>query len=325
MPAATPVQLEDLPKSAIVCDDGRNYSQFRLSLSPRWLVVARDLVLGYVMLAASAGLVVTSIEAAPAWRLAWIVGGAVLLGFSMAYIQLFLHEAAHFNLWPGRRVNDLIANLLIGIWVATDIGEYRRIHWDHHRFLGLPGDTERSYFSSLDARFLLESLFLVSAIRVLLHRRSRIARNTRVGAGKLTPGLRMSAAAVIVHSAVLAICIWLAQPGLAAAWLAGNLLFYPLFGALRQLLEHRDSKASAAIDYSTVPHGKSTRSFKAGPFGTFFGGAGFRLHDIHHFDPELSYTNLPAVDSFLRGCDVAMPLRSARKSYAAVAAELWRR
>lgn len=324
MTAARQPQLEDVARSAIMDDAGRSYADFRSTLKPRWPVVARDFLFGYAMLAVSAGLVVIGSDVVEAWRVLWVLAGAVMIGFWMAYIQLYLHEAAHFNLWPDRRVNDRLANLLVGVWVATEIREYRQIHWDHHRFLGLPEDTERSYFSALNARFLLESLFLVAAIRVILHRRGKVAQKSRTPAAGMPPGIWMPAAAAAAHTAVLALCVWQRQFELAAAWLIGNLMFYPLFGALRQLLEHRDEDASPAIDYATVPHGKTTRSFKAGPIGTFFGGAGFRLHDIHHFDPELSYTNLPAADAFLRRCHNAKRARSESRTYGRVAVALWR-
>lgn len=318
-------QLEDVAKSAIVDDAGCPYAEFRSTLKPRWPVVVRDFLLGYAMLSLSAVLVVIVTDRLEVWRILWVLAGAVMIGFWMAYIQLYLHEAAHFNLWPDRRINDRLANMLVGIWVAADIREYRQIHWDHHRFLGETMDTERSYFSGLNARFLLESLFLISAIRVILHRRSKVAQKSRSSATGLSPGVRMLAASLAAHLIVLGLCVWLRQFELAAAWLIGNLMFYPLFGALRQLLEHRDTNASSTVDYSTVPHGKTTRSFKAGPVGTFFGGAGFRLHDIHHFDPELSYTNLRAVDDFLGRCGNARQARSEPRSYGRVAIELWQR
>jgi fatty acid desaturase len=318
-------QLEDIAKSGLVDAAGLTYAGFRSSLRPAWPIVARDFVFGYVMLAASAALVVVAAGSFASLRVLWVAIGALLIGFWMAYIQLFLHEAAHFNLWPERRWNDRLANLLIGVWVATDIREYRRIHWDHHRFLGQPCDTERSYFSALGWRFLLESLFLVSAIRVIVFRRRKIQGRPAAVSPAAVSGNPMLAAAALAHALVLAACVWLGQIQLALVWLAGNLMVYPLFGALRQLLEHRDTAASAGVDYSTEPHGKLTRSFKAGPFGSFFGGAGFRWHDIHHFDPELSYTNLAQVDAFLQGCKAARGARCERKSYARVARELWRR
>lgn len=319
------LQLEDVPRSALVDGEGRSYAQFRGGLKPRWPVVARDFLIAYGMLAASGALVVIAVREAPELRLLWIASGALLIGFWMAYLQLFLHEAAHFNLWPGRRGNDRLANWLVGAWVGTDIGEYRQIHWDHHRLLGEPTDTERSYFQALNTRFLLESLLLVAALRVIVLRRGKLAGKARAAQPAGERGTRMLAAAAILHGGIVALAAWQGQYELAAAWAIGNLMVYPLFGALRQLLEHRDGGASRKLDYAVVPHGKTTRSFRPGLVGRFFGGAGFRLHDIHHFDPELSYTCLPAADVFLGGCPAARAARSERKSYLRVARELWRR
>jgi len=318
-------QLEDIAKSSLVDADGLSYAGFRSTLRPAWPVVARDFVFGYLMLAASAALVVASVESFASLRVLWVAIGSLLIGFWMAYLQLFLHEAAHFNVFPERRWNDLLANVLIAVWVGTDIREYRRIHWDHHRFLGQPDDTERSYFSALNWRFVLESLFFVSAVRVIAQRRAKVQDKAAAARTAGAGGAQMLVIGAAAHLLVLGICVWQRQFELALAWFAGNLMVYPLFGALRQLLEHRDVAASAGVDYSVQPHGKLTRSFKAGPFGSFFGGAGFRWHDIHHFDPELSYTDLARVDAFLQGCDAAKAARSARRSYARVALELWRR
>ena len=316
--------LEDVPKSTLADDRGRSYAEFRATLKPRWWRVAVDLTFGFLMLALVATLVIEGVREAAEWRLPWIAAGALLFGFWMAYIQLFLHEAAHFNLCPSRAVNDLLGNALVGIWVGTDIGQYRRIHWDHHRFLGETSDTERSYFSPLGWRFVLETLFLVAPLKVMLHRRRALTRG-RGAAAPRAAGRYMLVAGVLLHAAIVALCLWQRQYELALAWLIGVFSVYPLFGALRQLLEHRDASASSAIDYSAQAHGKVTRSFKGGPIGSFLGGAGFRFHDIHHFDPELSYTNLAAADEFLQHSVPARAARYQRRSYAGVMRELWQR
>ena len=82
---------------------------------------------------------------------------------------------------------------------------------------------------------------------------------------------------------------------------------FPFFGSLRQLLEHRSAAASRHVDYSVAPHGRMTRMFREGPFGSTFGAAGFTRHLLHHWDPSVSYTNLAEVEVFLRGCAAARP------------------
>ena len=107
-----------------------------------------------------------------------------LIGFAIAYLQLFLHEAAHWNLHPSRKVNDLLTDLFVSGPVAMDVARYRPIHFDHHRFLGSPDDTEISYFDPLNIRFLVESLLGIKALRVLRHRAEVQAVNNEPTTGR---------------------------------------------------------------------------------------------------------------------------------------------
>jgi hypothetical protein len=59
-------------------------------------------------------------------------------------------------------------------FVTTNIESYRKIHWDHHRFLGTTQDTENSYFRPLNNRFIIENLFGIHAIRVILQRSRKL-------------------------------------------------------------------------------------------------------------------------------------------------------
>jgi fatty acid desaturase len=226
----------------------------------------------------------------------------------MAYLQLFLHEAAHFNLAASRAWNDRLANALIGSWVGTRIADYRAIHWQHHRLHGETTDTEHSYFSALNARFLLEGLTGLSALRVILFRRERLrAAPARGGTG---PKLSMLLAALALHGTIIGASATAGRWPLALAWLAGMGVFFPFFGALRQLLEHRAGTASRI-----TPHGRTTRMFHEGPFASTFGAAGFTRHLLHHWDSSVSYTNLAQVETFLSGCAAARPHLADKTTY----------
>lgn len=71
---------------------GVSYLEFRKTLKPRYGRVWRDLAMGYAALIAIC-FAIGFVPFAP-----WIaIGlGAASLGYVLAYIQLFLHEAAHF-------------------------------------------------------------------------------------------------------------------------------------------------------------------------------------------------------------------------------------
>jgi len=241
-----------------------------------------------------------------------VVLAAISFGYWMAYLQLFLHEAAHFNLAPRRVWNDRIANALIASWGGTSIESYRAIHWQHHRFHGETNDTERSYFSALDWRFLLEGMTGLSALRVILFRSARLQdKASTVG----VVNKWMLAVALALHGGIVGLALATGHWQVALAWTGGIGMFFPLFGALRQLLEHRDAAATRSIDYRLTAHGRTTRLFRAGPFASTFGGAGFTRHLLHHWDSSVSYTNLADVEAFLHGCAVARPYLAAKTSY----------
>jgi len=83
------------------------------------------------------------------------------------------------------------------------------------------------------------------------------------------------------------------------AWLLGMFSFFPFFASLRPLLEHRDLNADSKSDYTKNDHGAFTRIFGSDMFSSTFGGAGFNRHLLHHWEPQLSYTNLSQLESFL--------------------------
>jgi fatty acid desaturase len=101
----------------------------------------------------------------------------------------------------------------------------------------------------------------------------------------------------------------------AAAWLLGVAVMFPFFGALRQLLEHRDDKAAASVDYRLTDHGAVTRMFGDGPFASTFGGAGFNRHLLHHWEPTVSYTRLKDLEAFLADTDLKDALAQRTTSY----------
>src|SRR5262245_52827784 len=157
----------DIPfslKATLVDDRGVPYREFRRGLTPRWGMVWFELGGAYLVLAAVvAGLVVWS-PGLPLAVPAAIVGAAVV-GYTMHFINLFFHEAAHHNILPGRARNDLVANLLLGWLFGSSIDLYRKIHFQHHRELGTTMDSENSYFDALRVRYLAEGLVGMKALR----------------------------------------------------------------------------------------------------------------------------------------------------------------
>jgi fatty acid desaturase len=297
---------------------GVRYRDFKRTLTPRYSVAWFQLLCGHLALVLiAAGVVSAEHYLTTGWAVAAAAAGCVLFGYVLAYINLFFHEAAHFLLLPDRTWNDLLSNLLIGVLFGQDIKAYRVIHFDHHRHLGTPEDTERSYFDPINLRFFLELLTGVKAVRVFLSRDRALRKRGRQPS---QPAPRPSLASpvllgVVLHTALVLTAVWHGLWLSAGAWMVGMGLVYPVFGAVRQVLEHRSENARDEVDYRAIPHGAVSRLFGDGPVASTLGGAGFNRHLLHHWEPQVSYTRLRELEDFLLDTDLADALRARRTSY----------
>jgi len=308
-PNAADESLAFLKRNALVTDDGLSFREFRRRLTPRYGIVWSHLALGYLSLVIIGAAVVLTAPLAPAWLR--VAVGAVLFGFVQAFIQLFLHEAAHYNFAPGRANNDRLANLFIGAIHGLEIGAYRVVHFEHHRRLGTTMDSERSYFDPLNMRFFAEALLGIKGLRVLTRRSVIVARST----SDTRAAWRQKITAAVIHLAIVGTAVATRQYALALAWIIGTLSVMPLFVSLRQLLEHRSEGAEAHVDYSVVEHGSVNRLFGDGPIASTLGGAGFNRHLLHHWEPQISYTRLREVERYLMGTSAAAAVKERQSTY----------
>ncbi len=124
------------------------------------------------------------------------------------------------------------------------------------------------------------------------------------------------AVAAAVNAGIAAGLIALGSVTAAVAWLIGLLVVFPFVGSLRQLLEHRSESADPGTDYHQVDHGPVNRLFGDGPLASTVGSAGFNRHAIHHWEPQLSYTRLADVESYLLRTEAAPLIRERQTTYA---------
>jgi fatty acid desaturase len=310
----------DIPlslKATLVDDRGVPYRDFRRGLEPRWVRVWLELAVGYLVLAVT---IAALILVKPGLPLAvpLTLAGALIIGYAIHAINCFFHEAAHYNVIPGRRANDLVTNLLMGWMFGSSVALYRRIHFQHHRALGTTMDSENSYFDALRMRYLAEGLVGLRLLRTLRqYRESETA--LRPPTAQVDPGGRRVAwllCTAVVNLAIAAALLLIGSPVAALAWLGGLLIVFPFMVSLRTVLEHRSEEAEAGVDYLAVDHGPVNRLFGSGPLASTVGSAGFNRHAIHHWEPQLSYTRLADVEAYLLCTEVAPLIRERQTSYA---------
>ncbi len=294
---------------------------FAPTLQPIYWRARLDLLAGWIALLASLVPALMGDLAGPiGWRLMATALSSVLTGYWIAYIALFLHEGAHFGLAQDRRLNDVLTNLFVGLLVCQDVQRYRPIHWQHHLNLGGTEDPERSYFNAFSLGFILRTLTGIQVLMVLATRR-RFAVQGRNTVARSFPAV--AAAGIAMHAFFLSVLVAASAYATAASWVVAVGLVFPFFGAMRQLLEHRREDADASIDYRLTPHGAYTRMFLAGPIGSTFGGAGFRRHLLHHWLPQVSYTNYDALEAFLEQTELSGIMAARRTSYFSTACRLF--
>src|SRR5262249_41176793 len=147
-----------------------------------------------------------------------------------------------------------------------------------------------------------KAAFGVRAVEVILARRS--ADETAAQAQRDRRAIRQLLIGVTIHGVIMAGSVLVGWWWAALAWLLGVVMGFPLFAALRQLLEHTSTGADPSTDFRSQDHGAHTRLFEGGVLSKTFGAAGFNRHLLHHWEPQVSYTNLPELERFLEGTEV---------------------
>jgi len=307
-----PAEFATTSKDSLQSSSGVKFRDFRKSLEPRFGTVWLHIGLAYLVLVLVAAALVNLTGISISISILSVIIGAGLFGYTIAFIQLFFHEAAHFNLAAEKKTSDVLANIFVGALVGQDIRNYRPIHWGHHKWLGSTMDTEQTYFDPLNTKFLIESLLGIKVLSVLAKREKNLQAEN--GERKSMIGSQLILGALINGAIVLG-SLYAHLWELAAAWTIGMLIVFPFFASVRQVLEHRDEHARPDVDYHTIAHGIINRMFGDGVVADTLGGAGFNRHLLHHWDPQVSYTRLKDLEAYLMETPLAGALRSRQTTY----------
>jgi len=304
-------------KNGLKNSNGISYTDFKKTLKPDYNKVWIDIISGW------AGLIMVLLtvfwlfkHAGMLFSVFITISAAVLLGYIIAYLINFFHEAAHFNIAANKKMNDTLANFFIGILIAQGIKNYRIVHWQHHVALGTTSDTENSYFESLNLHFFVTSLTGISALKFFFTRNEYVTNQHKIPA-KIIKLEKYSQLAVSLafHLSLLAVFYYIHAYWMMATWFIAVAGFYPFFNRLRQLMEHRSENANHHTNYHIVSHGKTNRLFGSSLIDKTFGSAGFNKHLLHHLEPSVSYTSMNELEIFLKDTAIGETLKKQQTTY----------
>ena len=198
----------------------------------------------------------------------------------------WIHEGAHSNLVRDRRLNDVLTDVLTGVWFGVTVDAYRSTHLPHHAKDGFfVADDEDTDFLAVDSRRAFRRAVLadLSGLTVL----------RQYGRFKAGVGARRSGWLVLTAAVQLAV--------LASAWTLGRLdaylcyygslgLLYPLLNRLRVYGQH---VTIGPDGLSGVAGSTTSRTIDAGLADRIlFTSPRLLYHHEHHRWPHLPYRAL---------------------------------
>lgn len=214
---------------------------------------------------------------------------ALVVGNRQRALGNLLHDAAHGCYGLPRGLGDALAQGVLFLPLWTSLALYRREHFAHHRRLGDPdGDAD---FIHRDAD--LGGCWRAVYLRVLLDRGAF--------AGSVSAHLRRASKAELA-----AMCGWwtvalgalaatigvLASAEFLALWIVSRATSFHAITTFREISDHVGLRPGAILGFSR-------NHLARGALAALFHPHNNGFHLVHHLDPALPYTALPAAHRIL--------------------------
>ena len=273
-----------------------------------WLVLCRE----YLVLAILVGTCCAAYHCIVGsgrspWRMLPIYAMTVLFigGWTQNRLAVLIHESSHYMLFKNRLLNELAANLLVAFPLFAVMGNYRAVHWAHHRNVNDPEhdpDLQRLMqhqprdFPIGKWRFLWEYVLVqLSPHKALSYLRGRAryaavpvsgrgaAENFKWLSPRTSRALRLSYLAVLVG--VLTWFGW--WPQYLLLWIVPMFTVYPAVLFLREIAHHGNYPDNGDFTNSRVYEGKWLEREMFFPFSE-------QNHVLHHMFPAIPWHKLRA-------------------------------
>jgi fatty acid desaturase len=198
----------------------------------------------------------------------------------------WIHEGAHYNLWPTRRVNDVLTDVLAGVWFLMPVSVYRATHFAHHAKADffVPDDPDTEFLDVETRRDfqrgVLRDLCGLTILRQFL----------RFDEKAPDKHLLWRGGAALVHVGVIAVAWWFGRLDIPILYYVTLATLYPLLNRLRVYGQHVTLDPSGASQFRDSA---TSRTIDAGWFDRILHTSPrLMYHHEHHAYPHLPYRAL---------------------------------
>jgi len=227
----------------------------------------------------------------------------LFFGLSMNGVLNMMHECSHYHMFKDRRWSDWLGRRVLAPFVFADFDAYRRRHWDHHRFVGVDGDTKDTYLIDIRGwaflRMIVRCALMGEAIKKFFKQTSEGTAPERQFHGWVSNilvfqslfALSILSVSRTFHASLgWDVACYYAVLAYGAVYLYGLMSLTILMASLRAIAEHQE------YDDGSAQCGRAAlRNFTCHPVSRYLMGAyGFGEHYTHHRVPSIPYYRLKA-------------------------------
>ncbi|MEZ4453140.1 MAG: fatty acid desaturase family protein [Nannocystaceae bacterium] len=229
----------------------------------------------------------------------------IFIGARQHALVVLGHDAVHYRLLPGRRLNDWVANLLLWWPVGATNEAFRLHHGDHHRYLGTDRDGNIALWRlrGRDGRPTREWTYPKTRLQLLaklLWRGCGLTGAAMVLVGLLRPLVLVGALYGIVRLIALGgVVAAFAAAGrldlLVDYWVVPLVTWFVCSNYIRLICEHsavRSERPLYALTRTTIPSWFDL---------LFVVPRNISYHYEHHIYPSVPFYRLPALHAAMRG------------------------
>jgi fatty acid desaturase len=234
-------------------------------------------------------MIFAAFAAVTAWQLRALPFAVVVIGNRQRALGNLLHDAAHGSFGRRRRIADQIALWLLFRPMWTSLECYRREHFAHHRFLGVPrADVDLLHRDDDMGRFWL-SLLCKHVTNRHAWTASAFGHLARAGQRELGwmlgwwGGLLLALAMLLTPEAALEF---------AGLWLLSRATSFHLITTFREISDHVGLRPGTVLGFS---RNHACRGWLGALFHPHHNG----YHLAHHLNPGMPHYALPRVHALL--------------------------